>query len=154
MTAAVEALTGGYLCGVRFRIAGKLGPAGPLPLQGMPARVRIDVRVERASARGVFGSRRGRSRDRYESSPGKYRALLQALRIARLQPSRASPSCGIVSALTVDGDQVGGRSARVWVSAKARGTRSTIRCRSFPRGCRPSRRREARCSTRRSSSCS
>ena len=118
---APGALAGGCLCGgVRFRIAGRLGPAGYCHCK----------QCQRASGSAFAANAPVRTRyfaftsgaelvNEYESSPGKFRAFCRRCGSPLYSRRESEPELRRIRLGTVDGDPGRRPLAHVWVSAKA-----------------------------------
>jgi hypothetical protein len=114
-------LEGGCLCGgVRFRIDGKLGPAGYCHCK----------QCQRASGSAFASNAPVRTRyfafragaelvTEYESSPGKYRAFCRRCGSPVYSCRDSEPELRRIRLGTLDGDPGRRPLAHVWVSAKA-----------------------------------
>jgi hypothetical protein len=114
-------IEGGCLCGgVRFRISGKLGPAGFCHCK----------QCQRASGSAFAANAPVRARyfalaageelvSEYESSPGKYRAFCRRCGSPVYSRRDSEPELRRVRLGTLDGDPGRRPLAHVWVSAKA-----------------------------------
>jgi hypothetical protein len=114
-------LEGGCLCGgVRFRVTGKLGPAGFCHCQ----------QCRRASGSAFAANAPVRTRyfaltagealvSEYESSPGKYRAFCRRCGSPVYSRRDAEPELRNLRLGTLDGDPDRRPLAHVWVDSKA-----------------------------------
>ncbi len=121
MTPAVEPLMGGCLCGgVRFRITGKLGPAGYCHCK----------QCQRASGSAFASNAPVRTQyftltsgadlvSEYESSPGKFRAFCRRCGSPVYSRRTDEPELRRIRLGTVDDDPGRRPLGHVWVSAKA-----------------------------------
>jgi hypothetical protein len=114
-------LEGGCLCGgVRFRVTGKLGPAGYCHCK----------QCQRASGSAFAANAPVRTRyleltsgedllSEYESSPGKYRAFCRRCGSPIYSRRESEPDIRRLRLGSVDGDPGRRPLAHVWVSAQA-----------------------------------
>jgi hypothetical protein len=114
-------LEGGCLCGgVRFRITGRLGPAGYCHCK----------QCQRASGSAFAANAPVRTRyfsftsgaelvNEYESAPGKFRAFCRRCGSPLYSRRESEPELRRIRLGTVDGDPGRRPLAHVWVSAKA-----------------------------------
>ena len=114
-------LEGGCLCGgVRFRINGKLGPAGYCHCK-MCQRASGSAFASNAPARtGYFELASGSDLvSEYESSPGKFRAFCRRCGSPLYSRRNDEPELRRIRLGSLDGDPERRPLAHVWVGAKA-----------------------------------
>jgi hypothetical protein len=121
VTPAVEPLMGGCLCGgVRFRVTGKLGPAGYCHCKQCQ-RASGSAFASNAPVRtSYFAITSGADLVReYESSPGKYRAFCSCCGSPVYSRRDDEPDVRRLRLGTIDGDPGRRPLGHVWVSSKA-----------------------------------
>jgi hypothetical protein len=114
-------LEGGCLCGgVRFRISGKLGPAGFCHCRQCQRASGSAFAANAPVRTGYFAIVSGPDLvTEYESSPGKFRAFCRTCGSPVYSRRDTEPELRRIRLGTLDGDPERRPLAHVWVSAKA-----------------------------------
>src|SRR5512145_863805 len=119
--AGEDMVEGGCLCcGVRFRVTGKLGPAGYCHCK-MCQRASGSAFAANAPARTHYFQLTSGAElvTEYESSPGKFRAFCRRCGSPIYSRTDADPEVRRIRLGTLDGDPERRPFAHFWVSAKA-----------------------------------